>query len=155
MSHALGEETKAEPNLVPLLDLVFQLIMFFMITMNFVSAQLSEDIKLPIAQSARAMDRAEAEVLVLNMEATGKLQVVGQPKPLGTLGEKRFYLKQYFADARRTAEEQGDRGGRVKTTVIIRADRNANYEDVFELMALCKEIGFKKLQLRAYTQMGG
>jgi len=154
VSHALGDEAKAEPNLVPLLDLVFQLIMFFMITMNFVSAQLSEDIKLPIAQSARAMDKAEAEVLILNLEATGKLQVIGQPK-LGTAGDKRYFLRQYYADAKRSAEAQGDSKGRVKTTVIIRADRNANYEDVFELMSLCKAAGFKKLQLRAYTRMGG
>src|SRR5438132_9288529 len=118
MSHALGDELKAEPHLVPLLDLVFQLIMFFMITMNFVSAQLSEDIKLPIAQSARAMDKAEAEVLILNLESTGKLQVIGQPKPLGTAGDKKYFLKEYYADARRSAEAQGDRKGRVKTTVI-------------------------------------
>ncbi|HMC89883.1 MAG TPA: biopolymer transporter ExbD [Gemmataceae bacterium] len=154
MSHALGDELKAEPNLVPLLDLVFQLIMFFMITMNFVSAQLSEDIKLPIAQSARAMDKAEAEVLILNLEASGKLQVIGQPVR-STAGGKRYFLKTYYADAKRSAEAQGDRKGHVKTTVIIRADRNANYEDVFELMSLCKEAGFKKLQLRAYTRMGG
>ncbi len=35
---------KADPNLVPLLDLVFQLIMFFMICVNFVSEQVNSDI---------------------------------------------------------------------------------------------------------------
>ena len=44
-------EVQAEPNLVPLLDLVFQLIMFFMVCVNFVSQQVNEDIKLPVAQS--------------------------------------------------------------------------------------------------------
>jgi biopolymer transport protein ExbD len=155
MSHGLADDIKAEPNLIPLLDLVFQLIMFFMICVNFVSAQVNEEIKLPIAQSARAMDKAEYEVLVLNLESSGKLLVVGQAKPLTTVGEKKYFLKQYFADAKRTAEESGDRKGQVKTTVIIRADRNANYEQVFELMALCKETGFKKLQLRAFTRAGG
>jgi len=155
MSHSLAEDIKAEPNLIPLLDLVFQLIMFFMICVNFVSAQVNEEIKLPIAQSARAMDKAEFEVLVLNMEASGKLLVVGQPEPLDTVGKKKYFLKQYFADAKRAAEESGDKKGQVKTTIIIRADRNAIYEEVFELMALCKEAGFKKLQLRAFTRAGG
>jgi biopolymer transport protein ExbD len=155
MSHGVSDEIKAEPNLIPLLDLVFQLIMFFMICVNFVSAQVNEEIKLPVAQSARAMDKAEVEVLVLNMEASGKLLVVGQPKPLSTVGEKRYFLKQYFADAKRAAEESGDKKGQVKTTVIIRADKNATYEEVFELMALCKDAGFKKLQLRAFTKAGG
>ena len=101
------------------------------------------------------MDKAEFEVLVLNMEASGKLLVVGQPEPLDTVGKKKYFLKQFFADAKRAAEESGDKKGQVKTTIIIRADRNAIYEEVFELMALCKEAGFKKLQLRAFTRAGG
>src|SRR5438270_3825831 len=153
--HVASAEVKAEPNLVPLLDLVFQLIMFFMITVNFVSAQLNEEIKLPIAQSARAMDKAEVEVLVLNMDAGGKLQIVGQPEPLSNDSQKRYFLDRYYADAKLASEERGDKKGRVKTTIIIRADRNANYEQVFGLMALCKQAGFKKLQLRAYTRAGG
>src|SRR5437870_1729862 len=124
-------EIKADPNLIPLLDLVFQLIMFFMICVNFVSAQLNEEIKLPISQSARAMDKSEVEVLVLNMDPAGKIFVIGREKPLSTEGEKKFFLKQYFADAKLAAEARGDRKGEVKTTVIIRADRNANYQDVF------------------------
>jgi len=152
--HVASAEVKAEPNLVPLLDLVFQLIMFFMICVNFVSAQLNEEIKLPVAQSARAMDKAEIEVLVLNMDGRGKVYVVGQEKPLDTVGRKKFFLRQYFADAKRTAEAQGDRKGRVKTTVIIRADKDAGYADVFELMALCKDAGFRKMQLRANTVKG-
>ena len=155
MRHGVGEEIKADPNLIPLLDLVFQLIMFFMICVNFVSAQLNEEIKLPISQSARAMDKSEVEVLVLNMDPAGKIFVIGREKPLSTEGEKKFFLKQYFADAKLTAEARGDKKGEVKTTVIIRADRNANYQDVFELMALCKVTGFKKLQLRAFTKAGG
>src|SRR6266403_3123687 len=114
MSHTVGDDIKAEPNLIPLLDLVFQLIMFFMICVNFVSAQVNEEIKLPISQSARAMDKAEVEVLVLNMEATGKILVVGQPRPLGTIGEKKYFLKQFYADAKRAAEESGDKRGQVK-----------------------------------------
>src|SRR5262249_51127741 len=103
--------------------------------------------------SARAMDKAEFEVLVLNMDAKGKVAVID--RQLTTVGQKKAFLKQYFDDAKRTAEERGDRKGRVKTTIIIRADRNANYTEGFELMALCKNVGFRKMQLRAYTRAGG
>jgi biopolymer transport protein ExbD len=147
-------DVRAEPNLVPLLDLVFQLIMFFMICVNFVSSQVNEEIKLPVAQSARAMDKGEFEVLVLNMDAAGKIQVVGQPVPLSTLGEKKYFLRQAYADAQRTAHEK-DKKAPVTTTIIVRADKNANYLDVYELLTLCKEIGFRKLQLRAYSKTGG
>jgi biopolymer transport protein ExbD len=155
MSHALSDsETRAEPNLVPLLDLVFQLIMFFMICVNFVSSQVDRDIQLPIAQSARAMDKGEFEVLVLNMDRGGKIHVVGQPAPLSTLGEKRYFLRQSYADAQRTAQEK-DKKAPVTTTIIVRADKESTYLEVYELLNLCKEIGFRKLQLRAYSRAEG
>jgi biopolymer transport protein ExbD len=147
-------EVKAEPNLVPLLDLVFQLIMFFMVCVNFVSQQVNEDIKLPVAQSARPMDKTEVDVLFLNVDQSGKLIVPGREQPLATLPQMRVYLRQVYLDAKRAAEEKGDKNGRVKTAVVIRADRRTTYLKIFELLQLCKDVGYQKLQLRALTQGG-
>jgi len=155
MTHAVSDSgVRAEPNLIPLLDLVFQLIMFFMICVNFVSSQVNEEIQLPVAQSARAMDKGEFEVLVLNMDANGKIQVVGQPEPLATPGEKKYFLRQAYADAQRTVQER-DKKAKVNTTIILRAHRQATYLQVYELLTLCKEVGFRKIQLRAYSKAGG
>jgi biopolymer transport protein ExbD len=154
MHAATTSEIKAEPNLVPLLDLVFQLIMFFMVCVNFVSQQVNEDIKLPVAQSARPMDKTEVDVLFLNVDQSGKLIVPGREQPLATLPQMRVYLRQFYLDAKRTAEEKGDKEGRVKTAVVIRADRRTTYLKIFELLQLCKEVGYQKLQLRALTQAG-
>jgi biopolymer transport protein ExbD len=151
MSHVATDEIKAEPNLIPLLDLIFQLIMFFMICVNFVSEQVNETIMLPIAQSARAMDKGEVEVLVLNMKGNGDIMVVGQEQPLTTEGQRISFLRQYYADAKRTAEER-DKKSVVKTTVIIRADQKSTYGMVYTLMKQAKLAGFKKIQLRANTK---
>ena len=148
-------EIRAEPNLVPLLDLVFQLIMFFMVCVNFVTQQVNEDIKLPVAQSARPMDKTELDVLFLNVDQNGKLMVPGREQPLSTLPQIRVYLRQVYADAKRAAEQKGNNTARVKTAVVIRADKRATYLRIFELLQLCKEIGYQKLQLRALTQAGG
>jgi biopolymer transport protein ExbD len=149
MGRASAEnEIKAEPNLVPLLDLVFQLIMFFMICVNFVSEQVNEDIKLPVAQSARPMDKGEVDVLFLNLDQTGKVMVPGE-QPLVTLGERQFYLRQKYADTKRNSKS-----GQVSTVVIVRADRNTNYGQLFELLHLCKQAGYRKMQIRAYTKSG-
>ncbi len=155
MYAASTNEIRAEPNLVPLLDLVFQLIMFFMVCVNFVNQQVNEDIKLPVAQSARPMDKTELDVLFLNMDQNGRLVVPGRDQPLTTLAQMRVYLRQVYADAKGAAEEKGDKSGRVKTAVVIRADKLATYLRIFELLQLCKEIGYQKLQLRALTQAGG
>ena len=61
MSHGGGGadgEISAEPNLTPLLDLVLQLIFFFMLCANFVQEDLNEDIQLPTASQAVALDPA-------------------------------------------------------------------------------------------------
>jgi biopolymer transport protein ExbD len=149
MSHGLaGEAIRAEPNLTPLLDLVLQLLMFFMICANFVTKQVNENIQLPVMQSARPMDKRERDVLYLNLNADGHLEVLGQAKPLAKANDMRFYLKRQYEDAERLSRESG-KGGDVKTMVIIRADKSAEYRDVYQLLDLCKRIGYRRFQMRA------
>jgi biopolymer transport protein ExbD len=89
------------------------------------------------------------------MDARGDIHVVGKEYPLKTYNEKISFLRDYYADAKRTAELVDRKNPEVKTTVIIRADKNANYEQLYELMGQVKEAKFKKMQLRAYTKAGG
>jgi biopolymer transport protein ExbD len=156
MSHGAAGDSgiKAEPNLVPLLDLVFQLIMFFIICVNFVSDQVDQGLKLPVAQSARAMDKGEIDVLILNMRAEGKIKIVGEPKLLESKQEIRYYLQRQYENARARARERGEKDAQVKTAIVIRADQNVTYEQVFQLLSYCKEQGYRKLQLRAYPRAG-
>ena len=49
-------EAPEEPNLVPLLDLVLQMVMFFMACTNFAMENINETVKLPLAQSAKPVD---------------------------------------------------------------------------------------------------
>src|SRR5437773_1333609 len=73
MSASVGSEG-ADPNLTPLLDLVLQLIMFFMITVNFVRVdQFDDQIKLPVATSATPLDASAEDLIFLNLNAKGEL----------------------------------------------------------------------------------
>src|SRR5881392_2560363 len=104
MSHAPGSGAeKAEPNLTPLLDLVLQLIMFFMISINFVNEEVNEEIKLPISQAARPMSKSEGEVLFMNLNQKGELAVPGRD-PMDLLGMK-VYIRQQFEDAKRLSKD--------------------------------------------------
>src|SRR5438270_428956 len=102
MSHRHGSEGSiAEPNLTPLLDVVLQLLMFFMMCVNFVTEQVNEDIKLPFAQSARPMDKGEQDVLFLNIDDHGQLLVLGKEDPLNMLRTK-YYLRDQYQTAPKT-----------------------------------------------------
>jgi biopolymer transport protein ExbD len=139
-----GGAVKAEPNLVPLLDLVLQILMFFIITVNFVASQVNENIKLPFAQMAKPMEKGETDVLFLNVNGKGQLEVVGREQPLTDLNQIKVYLRNEFKDREHLVGP-----GKVKTAVILRVDRDAEYKLVYQIMRQCKEQGFRKLKLRA------
>src|SRR5262249_31149981 len=70
MSHGPASEgSAAEPNLVPLLDVVMQLLMFFIMCVNFVNEQVNQSITLPWSQVALPQSKDETDVLFLNIKA--------------------------------------------------------------------------------------
>jgi len=78
MSGSLSSETRAEPNLTPILDMVFQLITFFMLVMNFKAAEIDQTLTLPVLGSARPMaEGANMKVLVLNVQIATKCPYPG------------------------------------------------------------------------------
>ncbi|MBA4031583.1 MAG: biopolymer transporter ExbD, partial [Planctomyces sp.] len=77
--HSNGSEMNLEPNLTPLLDLVFQLITFFMLVINFKGAALDLSLKLPVLGSARPVEwKKGTEPIVLNVRSDGIVQVYGE-----------------------------------------------------------------------------
>ena len=64
-----GGPVKAEPNLTPILDMVFQLITFFMLVLNFKAAELDLSLRLPVIGSAKPLpEGAKVKLLVLNVQ---------------------------------------------------------------------------------------
>src|SRR3954471_9928083 len=79
MSASLSHSASAEPNLTPILDMVFQLITFFMLVINFKSASMDLSLKLPVVGSARPVDtEGHDELLILNIDSNGRLNVYGK-----------------------------------------------------------------------------
>ncbi len=150
MAHGItATSSKCEPNLTPLLDMVLQLLMFFILCANFATTQVNENIQLPIMQSARPADKKETELLYLNLQADGTLEMLGK-EPTKKPAVIRTNLRTYRDDtlrAQRTEEVK-----QLKTVIVLRADKNAEYKDVFQILHWCKEIGYGKFQMRAMTR---
>lgn len=145
-----GRATSADPNLTPLLDLVLQLVMFFMLVTNFVMEQVNDSIHLPMAQMARPMEKSDLHFLFLNMNEKGELLVLNRTKALIGPEEIGGYLRLEFEDAQRRAGQ-----GEVKTKVVIRADEKVAYSHVYTLMQMCRAAGFRNLELRAKINTAG
>src|SRR5437763_15227382 len=83
MSGSVHSSERAEPNMTPILDMVLQLITFFMLVINFKAAETDTSLKLPVIGSARpaSSDKSQGELLVLNINADGKLLVCCHEEP--------------------------------------------------------------------------
>ncbi len=151
MSASVGSEG-TDPNLTPLLDLVLQLIMFFMITVNFVRVdQFDDAINLPVAANAIPLDNTAEERIFLNLDSTGKLVGTLSTFVLDTPEKVKVHLMRERESLERLSREKG-RTGEPKIVVILRADKNCAYRDVWQVLDSCQRAGFKNWQLRVMTK---
>jgi biopolymer transport protein ExbD len=150
MSHGPGGGENLEPNLTPLLDVVLQLIMFFMITVNFVRVdQLNEDIKLPVIQAAVPLDQSAEDLVFLNLDRDGRLAGT-DAKGLDTPAKLKAHLQRERDALERTYHETG-KTGEPKIVVVLRADKDTRYVDVYETLQACTTAGYRRWQLRGIT----
>lgn len=145
-------------NLTPLLDLVLQLIMFFMITINFVQAeQFASGVKLPVAQMAVPLDNKAKYRIFLNLaidKKHDKAQLVGNldSLTLDTPGKLHAYLLSTKEDLERKAKANGEAS--MEAVVVIRADKECRYGEVWDVVEQCQNAGFMRWQLRVMTGGG-
>ena len=143
-------EASAEPNLTPMLDMVFQLVTFFMLVINFKSAQIDMNLKLPVVGSARPVDtKGQEDLLVLNIDKDGRLTVYNTPKDIDSYiaGEAQSSL---LAARRRNPDLQP--GDELPTTVVIRADRATPFHLLNRVIKACQENGFRNFSLKAMNK---
>ncbi len=68
MSHGPASSDTVEPNLVPLLDLVLQLLMFFLINVNFVQGVTNTGESLPRSETVSPLDPDGGDPIILSVK---------------------------------------------------------------------------------------
>jgi len=154
MSASLSSETKAEPNLTPLLDVVFQLITFFMLVINFSNENYDQRVRLPIAGSAQPTEEGQKGVsedrLVLNISKQGHLLINGQDLPPHQALEE---VRHQATLVRRNLDAAGvKKSNDLPTTIILRADRDTEFSNLYSLITQCQASGFRKFALKAMSE---
>jgi biopolymer transport protein ExbD len=152
MSANFSTELKAEPNLTPLLDVVFQLITFFMLMINFTSDNYDRRITLPVAGSARPVEdeqQVSEDRLVLNIDSRGHLLMGGEAQPLHLAVQTIHHQAELIRLNLKAAGLKPDASGGLPTTIILRADKDATSSSVLDLIKACQANGFRKFALKA------
>ena len=130
-----AEEPRIE--ITPLIDVVFLLLIFFLLTTTFV-AERTLDVDLP--ESGAAADRAPvAEDLVVVVTRDGGLFVAGEAITLEALARR-------FAEAAEADPE---------TRVVLKADRGAAHGQVVEVMQRARDAGLTRLSILTREGSGG
>jgi biopolymer transport protein ExbD len=146
---------KAEPNLTPLLDVVFQLITFFMLVINFSNENYDARVRLPVAGSARPVEEGEKAAtedrLVLNVDKQGHLLMSGQVLPATKARQEIKHQADLVKLNLKAAGLKPDESGGLPTTIIVRADRDTPFSSLFSLITACQENGFRKFALKAMS----
>jgi len=153
MARSSLDMSSAQPNLTPLLDMVFQLITFFMLVINFKDAALDQSLTLPVLGSARPLDtKGQEDLLVLNIDAEGQLKVYGVVRD----------VKIYIADEARQEEARLKTKGtplkpgeELPTMVVIRADRATRFNLLNEIIKTCQQHNYRKFALKAMNRREG
>jgi biopolymer transport protein ExbD len=114
-------------NLTPLIDVIFQLLIFFMLTSSFIYPAL--DMKLPRADSEKKS--SEAQQLVISVDKENRIYINREEVPEADL-ESTLRNKLQFTQ---------------KQAVFFRADRQMPYERFTEIMQTATRAGARSFNL--------
>lgn len=123
---------KGQLDIAPLIDVVFLLLIFFMLTSNFV-LQPGISVSLPKAITSEVIS---SENVVVTL--TGQDLIFLNEKPI-TINDLVARLKEAARDGK---------------TVLLRADINASLGRVVEIWDLCREFGIPQINIATSQKAG-
>jgi biopolymer transport protein ExbD len=137
---------RADPNLIPLLDVVLQLITFFMMLVHFGTRieGATREVRLPVAPAALPGTDLGLDRIVATIDAAGRLFVEGHsyddassPTPWSELAARR----------REGMKAVGTVARELPTVVVLRADRAATYGRIRGALVAAQAAGFAHFTL--------
>ena len=125
-------------NLTPMIDVVIQLVIFFMVGTQFVDNERKIDIALPqVSQSAPLTETPDE--IVVNVTKEGDISI--GPKTVSAIE-----LKSQLEEAKRRYAKQA---------VVIRGDMDCIYQQVMTVVDICKQAGIDNLQVATRVNPSG
>jgi biopolymer transport protein ExbD len=129
----------AEGDMTSMIDMVFQLIAFFMVLINFAQDDQNNKIVLPESELAKPKDGPAEFPIVVNLDKDGTIYMGAS---IASVDSLRPLLNTEIAVLVSQGKVAAD------GNVIIRAHRESPGGKVQDLINKCQELGFEKFALR-------
>lgn len=115
---------RAEMQLAPMIDIVFLLLIFFIVSWNFARFESDQEVKVPEAETAEQNPREPGEIIVNVLEG-GVIRVSNQDLSEEELEVKLSLLAEAFPDQ----------------PVILRGDKSVPFKHVMVVLDACQRAG--------------
>ncbi len=128
----LKVEAMEEPmlNLTPMIDVVFNLIIFFMVGTRFSDMERQFDIHLPQVSEAQPLTSPPDEIII-NVFSDGRIIV----------GEKTLGLDELEVELKQAHDRYADQA------VLVRGDGRGVYQHVMDVLSVCHTAGITNFSL--------
>ncbi len=121
----------ADINLTPLIDVVFLLLIFFMVSTTF---NRDSELSIELPQASAEPTPNEKTPIDVAIDAQGRIFVAGRP----LAGTQKASVKQALSNAA---------GTEIDPSIVISADANTAYQAVVTVMDAARELGYLHLRL--------
>lgn len=124
-------------NMTPMIDVVFLLIIFFLVSSHLVRQETQMELALPVAPSGEEDAQEPAPRITVNVDADGILWVGGE----------RVLPERLSGQLKQAIEDQGK-----DLEVRIRGSRVATYGTVEPIMLACTQVGIWNVSYAVYRE---
>jgi len=122
-------------NMTPMIDVVFLLIIFFLVSSHLAKQEVQMQLPLPDARSGTQAEDSQLPRLVVNISAGGQIQMAG----------RQLTLEQFQERLVKRREKYGQ-----DLEVRIRSDRSVPYRNISPVMRRCAETGIWNVTFAVY-----
>ena len=139
MARAKYEHEVVKMDQTPMIDIVFQLIIFFMLVTDMSQQDLAE-VKLPYAATA-AKDELMKGRLTFNVLRDGEIEIKRAKQ--GTLDDPatQNWVRGFLV--REVAKGKLEEDGTSERAILIRADKDTEFKHVQKILRICGETGIR------------
>lgn len=128
--------------IIPLIDTIVILLIFYMTFSRFAEAQRESALRLPESRAGDEFKKLPQQIII-NMHSSEHVTVGGIKYKVSELPE---VIRTYYANLGRTAPDLARKlkEGDVKPSIILRGDREMTYKDLSEFMKVCAKTDLRE-----------